>query len=71
MKGEIAMLDSHRSERTSLVEIWEVDVKHDSEKRVWKPLNKKIHRVHKLAADRLLEKRYERPHQTKIPQLTN
>jgi hypothetical protein len=71
MKGEIAMLASQSSEQTSLVEKWEVYVKPASGKRVWKPLKKKIYIVHKLAADRLLGKRYERPHHTKPPQLTN
>jgi len=50
------MLASQNSERTPLVETWEVYVKPGSGKRVWKPLKKKIHRVHKLATVNYLEK---------------
>jgi hypothetical protein len=50
------MLASQNSEQTPLVETWEVYVKPASGKREWKPLKKKIHRVHKLATVNYLEK---------------
>lgn len=50
------MLTSQTSEKTIVVEQWEVYVKPASGKRAWKPLKKKIHKVHKLATVNYLEK---------------
>lgn len=50
------MLTSKTLEKTLVVEQWEVYAKPASVKRVWKPLKKKIHRIHQLATVNYLEK---------------
>lgn len=42
------MLASQTSEKNLFLGQWEPYVKPASGKRVWKPLKKKIHRIHKL-----------------------
>lgn len=50
------MLTSQTSEKTLVVEQWEVYVKPASGKRVWKPLNKKTHKAYQLATVNYLKK---------------